>query len=221
MRRLLPFARADTTTLTEVDLSAKQRSAEFVLAHLEHAVLFDDHGDCLRYAVERALATAAPDAVLVELGVYRGRTLRQIAATAAQRQVVGFDTFAGLPADWAGHRLRRGHYGTGGRLPRVGATCALYPGLFAESIPRFLAECPGVPVAFVHVDCDLYSSTRTALELLGGRLGPGSVLLLDEHHGYPGWEHGERRALEEWAEAAGRAYRYVAFSVESAAVELV
>ena len=221
LTRLLPFARSSETTMALVDRLAKVRSAEYVLAQLEGAVLFDDHLECLSFATRRALERKGTEDVFLEFGVYRGRTLRRIAALAEPSRVAGFDTFEGLPADWTGHTLRRGYYSTGGRLPRVPAGCALYPGLFADTIPRFLAERPAARAAFVHVDCDLYESTCDVLNLLGERLGPGSVLLFDEHHGYPGWEHGEHLAFHQWATATGRGFRYIAFSVESAAVELL
>lgn len=101
--------------------------------------------------------------MFLALGVYRGRSLELIARLVAPREVVGFDTFEGLPADWSGHRLRRGHYSIRG------------------SLPRFLAERAVEQVAFMHVDCDLYGSTKDAFAALGGLLAPGAVVVFDEY----------------------------------------
>lgn len=49
-------------------------------------------------------------------------------------------------------------------------------GWFDETLPKFAAEVEG-PAAFLHVDCDLYSSTRTVFEALGDRVVPGTVIV--------------------------------------------
>ena len=59
------------------------------------------------------------------------------------------------------------------------------------------AAVAALRVAFVHVDCDLYSSTRTVLTLLAPAIRAGTVLVFDEWCGYEGWEEHEARA---WAE---------------------
>jgi len=106
------------------------------------------------------------------------------------RKVVGFDVFTGLPETWrtgfpAGAFAQK-------LLPDVpGAD--LVVGLFDQSLPGFLAE-HDEPVAFLHLDADLHSSTRTVLDLVGPRLVAGSVVLFDEYFNYPGWQAGEHRA---------------------------
>ena len=62
---------------------------------------------------------------------------------------------------------------------------------------RLLGQHPG-PVAFLHLDVDRYSSTRTVLELLGDRIVPGTVIAFDEFFNYPGWREGEYRAFNEF-----------------------
>ena len=65
-------------------------------------------------------------------------------------------------------------------------------------------------MAFVHIDCDLYESTRDALDAVACHLVPGSVVAFDEFMGYPGWsEHGEARAWWEVVEQYGLEYRYM------------
>jgi hypothetical protein len=73
----------------------------------------------------------------------------------------------------------------------------LHKGLFHESLPGFLAD-HHEDVAFMHIDCDLYSSTRTVLELLRDRIVPGTVIQFDEFLNYPGWQQGEYRAFSEF-----------------------
>ena len=101
---------------------------------------------------------------------------------------------------------------TGGSLPDLPASAQLHPGWFVATLPAFLESFDG-PLRLVHVDCDLYSSTAEALELLAPRIEPGTVVVFDEYLGNPGWQDEEHRA---WTEAAGRhgyGFDYLAFSL--------
>jgi len=92
---------------------------------------------------------------------------------------IGFDTFTGLPEDWG--RFRRGHFDTAGIPPDIGdPRCRFVSGLFAETLPRFVAEYDPGPRRVVHVDCDLYGSALTVLTGLAGHLRPGDLVLFDE-----------------------------------------
>ena len=78
--------------------------------------------------------------------------------------------------------------------------------------------CPDIspdndePIAFLHVDCDLYSSTKTVFDLLGDRLAPDAVLVFDEFFNYPGWRLHEYRAWTEFIARTGRTFEYLAYT---------
>ena len=111
-----------------------------------------------------------------------GTTLKIIAdAVAGDRTVVGFDVLHRLARDLA-HRFPGGRIRAG--IPDVPGA-EVVAGLFEDTLPGFLARNEE-PVAFVHVDCDLYSSTKTVLDLVGDRLAPDAVLVFDEFFNYPG-----------------------------------
>ena len=65
------------------------------------------------------------------------------------------------------------------RLPLVPSNCRLTPGWFRDTIPEFLRQRDDA-IAFVNIDCDIYSSTREVLFGLGDQLSPGTVLYFDE-----------------------------------------
>lgn len=67
-------------------------------------------------------------------------------------------------------------------------------------------------MALLHLDADLYSSTRTVLDLVGDRLVPGSIVLFDEYFNYPGWPDGEHRAWSEFIERTGHAFEYTGYT---------
>lgn len=155
----------------------------------------------------RALEAAPRDGLTLECGVYFGRSLRVIAAR-TRGVVHGFDSFQGLPEAWS-EREGAGAYSTAGRLPRVPGEVTLHAGWFEDTLPPFLASNPG-PIRLLHIDCDIYSSTRTVLEHAAPRLVPGSVIVFDDFLGYPGYEAHELRAFEEFAGRSGIGWEPVA-----------
>ena len=138
-----------------------------------------------------------------------GTTLKIIAdAVANDRAVIGFDTFTGLPEAWrTGFPV--GEFAQS-EVPKV-VGAELIVGLFEDELPAFLARTEE-QIAFLHVDCDLYSSTKTVLDLAGEHLAPDAVLVFDEFFNYPGWQLHEFRAWTEFIEQTGRTFEYLAYT---------
>ena len=155
----------------------------------------------------RALQAAPGAGLTLECGVYFGRSLSIIAARTAG-EVHGFDSFLGLPEAWNADE-GAGAYSTAGRLPTVAANVTLHTGWFDDTLPPFFAANSG-PIRLLHIDCDLYSSTRTVLAQAGPRLVPGSVIVFDDLLGYPGYEQHELRAFEEFVAASGLGWELLA-----------
>jgi predicted O-methyltransferase YrrM len=189
------------------DAIALQETTRFVLEEMPGLPRYPDPHDTLRHGLD--LVGDTPGMVL-EFGVGAGTTLGIIAEKSPGRTVVGFDVFSGLPETW------RSDFPVGTfaqeALPEVPGA-ELVVGLFDDTLPGFLAEHDG-PVAFLHLDADLYSSTRTVLDLLGRRLVPGSVIVFDEYFNYPGWQDHEHRAWMEFVQETGLTYRWEAYSLD-------
>jgi hypothetical protein len=156
--------------------------------------------------LSEAVLSVTIDGLWLEFGVATGKTLNMIAACTRQK-VYGFDGFSGLPEDWR-TGFEAGMFAQG--LPMVADNAKLVVGLFDDTLPAFVEEHAG-PVAFLHVDCDLYSSTRTIFTNLTGRIVPGTVILFDEYFNYPGWRQHEFKAFQEFVGESGLAYDYVSF----------
>lgn len=195
------------------DREAAASSARFVRAMMPTAHAFDDP----IMTLEHALSLAPSEGMALEFGVYQGRTLTVIANARKHDQVFGFDSFQGLPEDWRSN-IPAGTFATG-QLPDVPGA-KLVVGWFNDTLADFLANHPG-PVAFLHLDADLYSSTATILEHVGSRLRPGSVIVFDEYFNYPGWEQHEHRAWQEFMAKTGIACRYVAFTGNNEQVAVI
>lgn len=157
-----------------------------------------------------ALAARIPGGLHMEFGVANGGSLRRIRKLLPDNvPLYGFDSFEGLPEAWT--NFPAGAFATPYRveLPNT----ELVVGWFKHSLPEFLVGHQGY-VSFVHIDCDLYSSTKAVLDNLVDRIVPGTVILFDELFGFAGYEAHEYRALKESGlrfEAIGRwnAYRAV------------
>lgn len=160
--------------------------------------------------LEAALSRVSAEGMYLEFGVYRGDTINFIADQIGGKKVDGFDSFEGLPEGWRG-KFAPGKFNLEGRFPPVRSNVTLHAGWFDQSLPKFAEENQG-PVAFMHLDCVLYSSTKCVFDILGDRLGPGSVLVFDEFFNYPGWKQGEYKAFRELCEARSLDFEYIGYN---------
>ena len=198
------------TEFTAIRL-ASEESARYALEHMRVVPNFATDYDLHEWVTRTQLD---PDllahGLVMEFGVATGRTLNQFAHWLPHKTIYGFDGFDGLPEDWTS-RMRRGFFARK-KLPRVKKNCELIVGWFNETVPGFVARHTE-PVALLHIDCDLYSSTRTVLELLNPRIVPGTVIVFDEMYpwadveDYNLWAEGEFKAVGEWLTKHDRAFR--------------
>jgi hypothetical protein len=196
-------------------LRALQRSVDYVERAMPDALGFENQHDLIEFA----LRASAVDGHYLEFGVFTGGTIRFMARRIDGKTIHGFDSFEGLPEAWSGFSLGRKAFDVKGRMPRVPANVRLHKGFFDASLPRWLAQNPG-PVAFIHIDCDLYTSTVTILDLLAPHLVPGTVILFDEYFNYPNWEQHEFKAFQEFVVAHSVKYTYLAFARQQVAVRI-
>lgn len=203
--------RYETRTRRDIVHAADQRATRDAAALVHDQMLTARRFADPYLTLEYALSQVAGAGMALEFGVYSGTTLRMISGALAGRGVYGFDSFEGLPEAWR-TGFDAGHFDVT-ELPDVG-DAELIVGWFDRTLPGFLARHPG-PVAFLHVDSDLYSSARTVLELVGPRLEPGSIVVFDEYFNYPSWQRHEYRAWQEHVERTGLQYSYLAYTYDN------
>ena len=191
---------------------ASKESAAFWRDNMITAQTFKSRSDLLVHA----LSLVTGRGLFLEFGVATGHTISQIAKL-SRAQVFGFDSFEGLPEPWR-TGFPKGHFS--GPIPRVPQNVSLIKGWFSETLPDFLRDHPD-PVAFLHVDCDLYSSTKCIFDLLHSRIGPGCVIVFDEYFNYPNWQRHEHKAFTEMVNQCGLDFRYDAFVPNHAQVCVV
>ncbi|MEQ9424519.1 MAG: TylF/MycF/NovP-related O-methyltransferase [Cyclobacteriaceae bacterium] len=118
------------------------------------------------------------------------------------RKLYGFDSFEGLPrltqedkSDLVTNlEMKEGGfydplaYDDLIRFSEKENNVFLIKGWFDQSIPNFKEKHPHIGIALLHIDCDLYESTKVVLTELWDHIVPGGVVVFDElyHKDFPG-----------------------------------
>lgn len=155
---------------------------------------------------ETVISYVKNEGLWLEFGVCSGNTIN-IISSHTKNKVYGFDSFLGLPEDWGNHQPK-GAYSTNGNLPKVNDNVELVVGLFQDTLDDFLKEHPE-PVSYLHLDADLYSSTKFVLYKLKDRIVPGTVISFDEIHNYPEYREHEIKAWVEFCKKTKVSYEWI------------
>lgn len=202
------IARREHDLFHQLRKEATAESLSYVKEHMKNSVCIEayDRADLLEYSVPKINKNGS----ILEFGVFVGTSITKISNTVNGRICHGFDSFEGLPKDWTGVNLPKNHFNLKGKLPFVPKNVILHKGWFDDTIPEFLKENDEM-ISFMHIDCDLYSSTKTVFDLLGKRITKGTIIVFDEYLNYPNWKKHEFKAFQEFVEKNNVKYEYLAF----------
>lgn len=118
----------------------------------------------------------------------------------AFNKLYGFDSFAGLPRDEG--QWKRGWFSFSldyvkNTIHGLESIITLIPGIYEESLTDELKETLSKEInrtAIISIDCDLYSSTVTALNFCRDWIKDGTTIVFDE------WSGGESKAWKEFVD---------------------
>jgi hypothetical protein len=213
----------NTPTLRwELEKRAVQSTADYVIENMSDAIVFNSHWELLNFAIDRA----KHDGLVMEFGVYKAKTLNYIAdrikVKSPNTLVWGFDSFAGLPSDWAGYFITKETFDLHGYVPSVRSNVRLVKGFFDESIDKWLGaqENLDATISLLHIDSDLYESCVTILEKFKQFISQGTFILFDEYFNYPNWKKHEHLAFQEFCSKYGVEYEYLAFHEQKVLVKI-
>ena len=169
----------------------------------------DIKGYPLKYVLENITSIYNDNTIWIEFGVYKGNTINYISKF-TKNTVYGFDSFEGLPEMWR-ERYGKGHFSMNGDLPVVNSNVVLVKGWFNDTLPQFIANNKDTKISFIHIDCDLYSSTKYVLDYLKDYLTHDCVIVFDELVNYDGFDgnNGELRALYEFITDNNMKYEWI------------
>lgn len=185
---------------------ATHQSAEYILENMPKAKSFLEWPEIAAYALNECKIT---DGIYVEFGVCTGNTITYFTKISG-KPFFGFDWFGGLPEFW------RDGFDKGAcnvdSIPDVPDTVELKVGLFEDTLPKFCESLKlGQQIAFMHVDCDLYSSTKTIFDNLAPFIGKDTIILFDEYFNFPFWQQGEFKAFKEFCAEYSVDFEYLAY----------
>ncbi len=195
---------------------AGMETARYIIENMPAVPYFKNKYDLLSYALSKVTL----DGLYLEFGVYSGNTINHIAEARPDVAVYGFDSFEGLPESWRSG-FEKGKFAKD-ILPEVRENVQLIKGWFDDSLPEFVKDHNG-QCAFLHVDCDLYSSTKTIFENLKDSIKPGTIIVFDEYFNYPNWQNHEYKAFQEFITDSGLKYEYLGYvyTLEQVAVKIL
>jgi len=215
------------------DKAYKSKRAEFAARYgkrelwsvIDQWPLYCGIGNLSRFLAiyEAFRSTIAVPGHVAEFGSWRGANvlflakLLRILDPHGSKMTHCFDSFEGLiefsRQDGDAQVMGAGAPYTQGSLQELEDIITLYDmqdeieihkGFIEETLPALLKEKQALSLSFVYCDADLYSPTKTVLELLHSRLSEGGVFVLDE------WNFedcpGETSACREFLESHGHMY---------------
>lgn len=162
----------------------------------------------LKYVFEKLKLKHKPNTLWLEFGVASGNTVNYI-SNFTNDKVYGFDSFEGLPEKWR-NGFEKGAFSSCGYLPQVNDNVELIKGWFNETLPEFI-ENHNKKVSFIHIDSDLYSSTKCILDNLKNYIDDNCIIIFDELVNYPGFdgETGELKAFYEFITENNVEYEWI------------
>tara|TARA_R110002060_G_C2118963_1_gene98609 strand:- start:49 stop:696 length:648 start_codon:yes stop_codon:yes gene_type:complete len=164
---------------------------EFKELIMEHPHFYKKYGSLIHSAQQ-----SKKDGIWLEFGVFSGETLEIL--THFNSKVYGFDSWEGLPEDWDGV-VPKGTFDTKGKIPfEPTPKMELIQGWFEDTIPKFIKDKNITDLDFLHLDADLYSSTKCVFDNFKPYFKGKVILTFDEFFGYEGWEGHEYKAFKEF-----------------------
>ncbi len=199
----------------EVWANATRQTAEYIEEKMISVPFYKGR----QILFEVALSRVTVDGLYLEFGCGWEAKSINFLAERIDGTIHGFDSFEGLPEPWFG-QLTQGSLSTHGQLPKVRKNVQLHAGWFDQTLPEFIETHDG-QVAFMHIDCDLYSSAKTVLDLLDAKITRGTVIQFDEYFNYPGWKNHEFKAFQEFIDKRNLTYDYLGYTEQFSVAVLI
>lgn len=137
------------------------------------------------------------DYYYLEFGVFKGGSANFFSKYVNKLYV--FDNFQGYKEDRANtHDVldSRESFNLNNKIPKLNPNVEPIIGWVEDTLVNFL-ETHKPKINFVHLDINVYSSSKFVLEKIKPYLVKNSIIIFDQLYNYVGWQHGEYRSLKE------------------------
>jgi len=200
---------AKLITNKDVDLphQIKKRSTEeaveFYYTYMQYAQIFKNKKSMLDFELKNVTI----DGLYLEFGVAKATHTNYIANKIQPETIHGFDSFLGFPEYFDGTGSEVHDYN--GKPPNVKKNVILHNGYFKNTLPEF-SKNNDQKIAYMNIDCDLYSSTKTVFNNLGDKIQKGTIIHFDEYLNFPSWREHEFKVWSEFVEENNVKFDYIA-----------
>lgn len=160
----------------------------------------------LKYVFENIKLTHKPNTLWLEFDVASGNTINYISSFTTDI-VYGFNSFEGLPEYWR-DGFDKGAFNRNVILPIVNENVKLIKGWFNDTLPQFIQD-HNQKISFIHMDADLYSSTKFILNTLKNYIDENCIIVFDELVNYDGFENVEFLAFYEFINENNVIYEWI------------
>lgn len=196
---------------------ANEETAEYVIQNMLMVEYYKNRDQYLEMLAQSCMKG---NGLKLEFGVASGASIWKL-AKGTKDKFYGFDSFEGLQEKFkVGMEIG---YFKQKRLPSVPENVELVKGYYADTLSDFLVreDVRDKMIEFMHIDCDLYSSTKQVFQYMGKKIDKGTIIAFDEYFNYPGWKNGgEFKAFQEWVSENHVTYEYIAYVDNSAQVAI-
>ena len=165
-------------------------------------------------AIFENISLAKLEGDYLEFGVFRGTSFI-MASKLVQTynmptmRLFAFDSFEGLP-DSEGKAFTESEFSCSEDLfkkivKKAGVDLSkvvTIKGFYSNSLNEDIKKKYNIKAAIVHIDCDLYNSTKEVLNFIESMVVPGTILIFDDWDSFKDEDvenMGERKAFKEWS----------------------
>jgi hypothetical protein len=208
---LLRFSEHLAKLITEKDFNlphqlkkeATKDSVKFYNEHMNNSQIFLEKELMINFE----LKNITKEGLYLEFGVAKAHTTNYLANKIKPIVIHGFDSFRGFPEYFDGTGEEYHDYD--GKPPKVKKNVILHNGFFKDTLPVF-SKNNDQEIAYLNIDCDLYSSTKTVFDYLGNKIQKGTIIHFDEYLNFPDWRNHEYKVWKEFVEENNVEFEYLA-----------
>lgn len=164
----------------------------------------------------------------LEFGVWNGSTISYINEQLSNWEIYGFDSFKGLPEKWDRSddpRYVKGYFDLDGQIPNLHPNIKLIKGWFEDTLPEWCETHQQYSqIDLLHIDCDIYSSTKTIFTCCKSLIKKDTIIVFDELLSYSNFEKHEIKAFYEFIQYSNLDFNILytgGYNLEKAAVMII
>lgn len=150
------------------------------LTNLQTLLSIDRICNLIKYST----LTNGIDGYIVSFGVYKGGSVELLAKFNPQRDIIGIDSFQGLPEATDADLHVKGDFDGVDSSAMTGYFRIMHPNVkllkgFSPDVFKFFDS--NVRFSFVEIDVDMYSSVKDGLDFFFPRMSQGGIILIDDY----------------------------------------